>query len=73
MPKIILKCKNCKTKYTVGDFLPPTKQKCPKCGICGNNPDYNDKDQTWNKFNVSSVFPSTADNIEIDGKGDDVK
>ena len=40
MPKINMQCKSCNTKYTTGDFLPPSKSKCPKCGTTGNQPDY---------------------------------
>lgn len=40
MPKINMQCKSCNTKYSAGDFLPPSKSKCPKCGAIGNQPDY---------------------------------
>jgi len=40
MPIINMKCKKCKAKYTVVDFLAPSKSKCPKCGTKGNQPDY---------------------------------
>ena len=40
MPKIPVQCKECETKYTAGDFLPPSKSKCPNCGTTGNRPTY---------------------------------
>jgi len=36
MPKINLRCKKCQKEYSVGDFLPPSKGKCPKCGTANN-------------------------------------
>jgi len=36
MPKITLQCKKCGTKYTVGDFIAPSKKPCPVCRTKGN-------------------------------------
>jgi len=35
MPRINVRCKKCGKEFMVGDFLPPSKKKCPKCKQVG--------------------------------------